>query len=529
MKKVRGADYLYARNGVFYFRRGVPADALAAFGKTEVIKSLGTRELSVARHLVADELRGFESILAENRGLVSPIEQATRSMFVPSWADIEAAVRKWLLERDERLHGHSLAVGEWDAEEEEVRIRDERAALDHFTKNPRNELDAQWIAEHLLEEYGWEVAPTSKLFHRMRQLIIRGKIESNERRRQEATGEPVKNLDQRFSPESYALDKDRKVQKASVSLKGLLESSLNDPKPAAKTEKAYRHQFKQFCDFLGHDNALDVTVDDAIRWKETLQKRITNRGTLLKAKTINAKYFSVLNRVFSWAVDNRILEKNPAEGIKMRSVRQPKLRDRDFTDAEAEIILRGTLEKHSPRLTPQRRFARRWLPWLCAYTGARVGEIAQLRREDVSIVEGFWVIRITPEAGSVKNHEARVVALHPHLIEQGFPDQLKGKSGPLFFDPSLAKGGSAANKQSDKVGQHIAGWVRQLGVTDTSIMPNHAWRHRFATLARRYGIPEEHREQIVGRAPNSEGRKYGSLPIDVIAAEISKLPRYECG
>src|SRR5262249_35127133 len=78
--------------------------------------------------------------------------------------------------------------------------------------------------------------------------------------------------------------------------------------------------------------------------------------------------------------------------------------------------------------------ARRWVPWLCAYTGARVGEITQLRGNDVVRQEGVDAIRITPEAGTVKSRQARLVPLHEHLTAQGFLAFVKvnGK-GPLFY------------------------------------------------------------------------------------------------
>ena len=56
--------------------------------------------------------------------------------------------------------------------------------------------------------------------------------------------------------------------------------------------------------------------------------------------------------------------------------------------------------------------AKQWLPWICAYTGARVGKIAQLRRKDVRKEEGHWIIHITPEAGTVKNKEVREVPVY---------------------------------------------------------------------------------------------------------------------
>lgn len=65
---------------------------------------------------------------------------------------------------------------------------------------------------------------------------------------------------------------------------------------------------------------------------------------------------------------------------------------------------------------------------LCAYTGARVGELTQCRAGDVEwrpsdqrALEGaeYPVLRITPEAGTVKTGKARTVPVHPHLVEMG--------------------------------------------------------------------------------------------------------------
>ena len=43
-------------------------------------------------------------------------------------------------------------------------------------------------------------------------------------------------------------------------------------------------------------------------------------------------------------------------------------------------------------------------------------------------------MKLTPEAGTIKTGEMRVVPLHEHIIAQGFLDMVKavGK-GPLFY------------------------------------------------------------------------------------------------
>ena len=178
-------------------------------------------------------------------------------------------------------------------------------------------------------------------------------------------------------------------------------------------------------------------------------------------------------------------------------------------------------------MSPERAFARRWVPWLCAYTGARVNEITQLRREDVFQDGEVWLILITPEAGTVKNNSHRKVAIHPAILDQGFVEAISDKKGPLFFDPARRLGQSDENTQPKKVGEYLAQWVRKIGIVDQDLQPNHAWRHRFKTLARRHGMDAEVRDAIQGHVPRTDGEDYGEHPSDVLDRAIRLLPMPE--
>ncbi len=143
-------------------------------------------------------------------------------------------------------------------------------------------------------------------------------------------------------------------------------------------------------------------------------------------------------------------------------------------------------------------------------------------------------MRITPEAGSVKTNTFRMVPLHEHLIEQGFLDFVKANgTGPLFYNPE-AKG---TDKDSDatsprrpravKARERLAAWVRELGVTDIGIRPNHAWRHTFKQIAERSGISERVSDAITGHAPTTAGRGYGRPTVEDMAEALKKFPRYK--
>jgi len=258
-----------------------------------------------------------------------------------------------------------------------------------------------------------------------------------------------------------------------------------------------------------------------------LQEVPSDGSKAKSARTVRDSYLPAVRSVFKWAAGNGKIAHNPAAGVSVGGKRKPSVRDRGFTEDEARLILSVALTPPPDRLSPERKLARRWVPWICAYTGARVNEITQLRAEDVKLQQNIWTIYITPEAGSTKDGKARTVALHPHLLDQGFLRAISGATGPLFYDPALYRGGSEGNPQYKKVGEYLARWVRDEGVTDPNVWPNHGWRHRFKTEARRARIDPEIRDAIQGHVPRTEGEAYGEMPIEVIWAAIRKLPRYK--
>jgi integrase len=97
------------------------------------------------------------------------------------------------------------------------------------------------------------------------------------------------------------------------------------------------------------------------------------------------------------------------------------------------MILKAALEYEAPRTARER--AIRWVVWLCAYSGARAGEVTQLRGIDIEQRADFHVMRLTPDAGPIKTRQTRIVPIHEHIIEQGFLDMVRCVgSGPLFYN-----------------------------------------------------------------------------------------------
>jgi integrase len=310
----------------------------------------------------------------------------------------------------------------------------------------------------------------------------------------------------------------------------LFDAYIKDKQVAASTIDGWR------CVFTALD-ALPVqeAVTDqrgAQRWLDGL----VGAGTPpRKHRTVRDTWLAAARAVFRWGVRHGRVEVNPFEGCVVEVPRQSSTREtgKAFTDEEALTILSAALRVEAPRRDSRGAHwaaTRRWVPWLCAYTGARVRELTQLRAQDIEQRTCGPVLRITPEAGTQKSGKVRAVPIHPHLVEMGLLDYVAavearlGKKGPLFYRPQTRP---SRKPPAVKARERLAEWVRGLGVTDPGIQPNHAWRHTFRTRASRAGIEKRIRDEICGHAPGTVADKYEHPTIEDMTVALKRFPRYE--
>jgi integrase len=147
-------------------------------------------------------------------------------------------------------------------------------------------------------------------------------------------------------------------------------------------------------------------------------------------------WVTALRAVCTWAAKQRLIERNPFVGCSVPIPKKVRHRDTQaFSTDEIRLILSNASAIKDT--TRPAMAVRRWVPWICAYSGARAGEITQLRGQDVVERDGIKALRITPDAGAVKTRQARTVPLHEHLIAQGFLDFVNSKGkGRYFIMPS---------------------------------------------------------------------------------------------
>ena len=312
-----------------------------------------------------------------------------------------------------------------------------------------------------------------------------------------------------------------------VALMDLFDRYAAVPGRNAKTIAQWRPYLEKLIAFTGTDDATRLTTRHLIDWRNHLRDVETYLGKRLSAKTINGSYLAAVNVVLGWAVDDGLLDSNPARDVKpVQLPKQPELRSRSLSDDEARKMLLATRKGREGKEGDDYVNAKRWVPWLLCYTGARVTEITQLRKADVVKLGEVHAIRITRDAGSVKNKLARVVPLHPDLIAQGFLTFVaKRRAGPLFYSPDKRRSDNAINRQANRLGSKLADWVRSLGGNPPQ--PNHAWRHRFVTLGERHGLSERAVDAMTGHSSGKMNRRYGENEIDVVFRELEKMPAFK--
>ncbi len=363
----------------------------------------------------------------------------------------------------------------------------------------------------------------------------------------EASAKLARNADGDYAPDEYArrfpdlsvLAKSREagpnLVASNLRLPALFEQWQKHPEQvgiAQSTIASYRKTLGKLADFLGHDDAARVSREDVERFAD-------RRRTEVSLKTVNDSDLVALKSVFGWAVKRRLLAgPNPAERVRLKERKRPTPRgDKGFTDAEAKALLKHALNC-LPKAGKGRKMAsaKRWVPWLMAYMGVRVGEAAQLRKQDVREHGGIQCAFIDYEAGTTKTKSTWPIPLHPHLIELGFLDFVRAApDGHLFLTarPERYRANAPETRTKDPRGilgplqgvkNRLSEFTREV-VSRQTVAPNHGWRHRFKAIGRAAGIETVVLDAFQDHAARTISDSYGD-PFPAMVKALDSIPRY---
>jgi integrase len=489
--------------GIYWLRKRVPDDLRTAIGKREEKLSLKTRDPAEAKRLHAAALVALEDRWGNLRAPVSKLDNSELRR-------ISLATYQRCLE----MKGPPGIV--WDSDTakdlwENTYDPDTAWTDGAIALSVRKTLHRSWCrkrAEEFISAYGLKVDDEDQL--KIAKAVGSGVQQAVLALKRQANGDFSPGaLDPQASPLFRAAP--ATDQRETLSFQTLLDGWAAEKQPTRKTLYSWKRVLDQLGAFVGHTDAVRLTPDDLLRWKASL----LDAG--LRTKTIRDSKIAPIRAIFQWGVDNRKLAANPAARIVIDVRSKMTERIRGFTDEEAALILRHAAREKDP--------VRRWVPLLCAYSGARLSEVCQLRVKDVFQQGGVWCMKFDPEAGSLKNENSeRAVPLHPAIVESGFLQFVAAaRSGPLFTGLHADRFGNRGGNGTKTIGR----WVRGLGLTDERLSPSHSWRHRFKTLGRQFNLAPDLVNAITGHFRKTVADSYGEFPIDALFREIAKIPAFD--
>jgi integrase len=279
----------------------------------------------------------------------------------------------------------------------------------------------------------------------------------------------------------------------SLSLEFLKDGWIKERKVTSRTVLEMNTAIRRFYETVGQLPYTDINPDHCRSFRAALSELNVKNAT-------KKKQWTMLNTLFAHAVDNDLIERSPFSALKMRLSDDSRARD-DFTHS----VLRQLFT------TTDRQNEDWWLCRIALYTGARLGEINQLTRQDVVSIEGVEVISINDNDGkSVKNRNSiRHVPIHSQLIRDGLLDWLPA-TGRLF------------SNSTPRVSKRLNRRIKAVAPPELNIVV-HSFRHTFISACREAVIGEEVRNRLTGHTEGRVARGYGGHSIKSLQDAINRV------
>jgi len=190
--------------------------------------------------------------------------------------------------------------------------------------------------------------------------------------------------------------------------------------------------------------------------------------------------------LFVYAVRMEYVQNSPARDLKLNLNKS--ISYASYSNADVRLLLDSALRENE---------GRRWVVWLAAYSGMRLGEIVQLTKSDIltdSDTQRIY-IRVTDlGVGQTVKTEAgiRQVPVHKALLEAGFAD----------FVSKVADGAIFTGTRSKSTTQWFRWFRESCGIPLSNDFGQryvfHSFRHTVVTMARRKGVPDINVQQVIG-------------------------------
>ncbi|VVB42553.1 hypothetical protein RHAL1_00248 [Beijerinckiaceae bacterium RH AL1] len=308
--------------------------------------------------------------------------------------------------------------------------------------------------------------------------------------------------------------------------------AFNADKKAASTIRRYGPSIASLSTYLGARDVRAITKSDIEGWADhrrdvdKIEPSTVNRNDLVAAASIFNFATSRESDVGADGVKRALRDDSPVKGVKLHKPKKRQAREKAFRATEVSAILtlaRGVVpDPRYPRASASRRFG----PFICAYSGARIQEVCWLRKEDIALEGDIWVMRFP----MTKDGFARTVPLHDALIEEGLLEYWRSAADGLLFAGDRPQKLNATRLAPEQRASEIAAWISSNVALDEGVSPNHAWRHSFITRAQGAGVgmAKEMASAITGHNRVKDAHDgYFAPPPHEMKTALDRYPRYD--
>lgn len=159
--------YLLCRKGIYYFRKATPKDLLYFIGQREIIKTLGTTDVRVARKAALEMSEQLDELFAKIRNGKKLLSAEEVACVASDFTRVKT--EKLLLEALEDFKDRGKEDEEWEA----FHAREYRKQTLEDLRQSRL-TSAEPDADALLSEHGVSLEKTSALYKQLCRASLRG-------------------------------------------------------------------------------------------------------------------------------------------------------------------------------------------------------------------------------------------------------------------------------------------------------------------------------------------------------------------
>jgi len=534
---------LFLREGVWWIRKRVPADLRHVDQRWQVRRSLRTGEKRVALREYPARLAEIE---AEFDRLRSDLARQGR---------VASSLKTGKLERLSRREIEGLVL-RWWADRAEVRapeITDDSdddvlAGIDDAVASPPDLEPARRMADRLLVDAGAAAYPhvvgsirtatlypavdrSTPQYQYLEQLVGRALTVEAELAKDHLLGRRTAEFDPLFNQGGD--HRTGHVAGPGATLRTVRDliaeyrAERERLHGQESTERKYGLLFRVMEEVLGSDLRVpEIGRAQCVAVLAFLEKlpphaakrfpKLTLRQAVAKAEKDGLRglapksvtsYLQNLGAILRWAEEGGWGVKTNLRNL--NQTRKANVRRRGFRPDELKRLFDAleTFRKSEP--------TKFWVPALALYTGARAGELCQLRAEDVVAVDGVSCLNLTEfnargERQADKSLKTaaseRYVPIHTALTDTGFLDFVKSRQADVRLFPDLPPGPNG--RYSHDFSKRFGRFKKTVGFDEPALV-FHSFRHGFRDACRDADIDGDTARALGGWAGINQDARYG--------------------